>query len=327
MKILSLMIISNILFAHSLYAQRVFKEMKNIEKNEVSEYGYSKGFLKMQNDTLLLCRDLSRIEVYDKEQNLLLEYGKEGKGPGELLFILGMIIYKKQLILLDNTNNKVVYLTFEKEPRLIKEVPIRENGSQFFIVNDTLIVKHSLNDYLLAEYNDNGDIISTYPELNEDDSFNMFGMSGDIFYENNYFHVFKSYNLEVTSFMRKSKNYTTDKLQNEFNTVKKVEIPKIDLSDRTPGIRSYSPPKTKVIYLYNKIDDKLLILNYGLNEKKEIARIVDIYDWSSRNYQYSIKINPELEMGDINLYFPNDLNNYYTRLPDLSIYHVKYTLD
>jgi len=201
------------------------------------------------------------------------------------------------------------------------------NGSQFFIVNDTLIVKHSLNDYLLAEYNDNGDIISTYPELNEDDSFNMFGMSGDIFYENNYFHVFKSYNLEVTSFMRKSKNYTTDKLQNEFNTVKKVEIPKIDLSDRTPGIRSYSPPKTKVIYLYNKIDDKLLILNYGLNEKKEIARIVDIYDWSSRNYQYSIKINPELEMGDINLYFPNDLNNYYTRLPDLSIYHVKYTLD
>ena len=261
MKILSLMIISNILFAHSLYAQRVFKEMKNIEKNEVSEYGYSKGFLKMQNDTLLLCRDLSRIEVYDKEQNLLLEYGKEGKGPGELLFILGMIIYKKQLILLDNTNNKVVYLTFEKEPRLIKEVPIRENGSQFFIVNDTLIVKHSLNDYLLAEYNDNGDIISTYPELNEDDSFNMFGMSGDIFYENNYFHVFKSYNLEVTSFMRKSKNYTTDKLQNEFNTVKKVEIPKIDLSDRTPGIRSYSPPKTKVIYLYNKIDDKLLILN------------------------------------------------------------------
>jgi hypothetical protein len=68
----------------------------------------------MQNDTLIICRDFTTVNVFDNNQNLLLDYSKKGKGPGELLSILGMLIYKKQLVLLDNVNNKVVFLTLEK---------------------------------------------------------------------------------------------------------------------------------------------------------------------------------------------------------------------
>jgi len=327
MKNIYLLLISFLFLVQSLNAQRVFKEMKNIEMNEVAEYGYSNGFVKMQNDTLLLCRDLSRIEVYDNNQNLLLEYGKKGKGPGELLFILGGLIYKKQLVLLDNVNNKVVYLTFEEEPSLIKEVPILDNGSQIFIINDTLIVRHSLKEYLLAEYNENGEIISSYPELNEDDKFIIFGMNGEMFYENNYFYLFKRQNLEITSFGRKSKIYKSERILKEFNVLENIKNPKVDLS-RNSDVQIYTKPEASYDYIYQKVSNKIVVLNIGGKGNKGSDRVLDVYDWSSRDYQYSFVINAELNMGATNMFFPNNINNYYTRLQtDYSIIQVKYTLE
>lgn len=324
MKKFIMLLLALFIASQNIYAQRVFKEMINIEKNELVKLGYSKGIVLLQNDTLILCRSLSRIEVYDSENNLILEHVSKGKGPGELVHIWDALVYKKQLVVLDIVNNKVVFLTLEKAPMLIKEIPIRENAKKIFMINDTLIVQHLMKEYLVAEYDDNGNITSSYPNLNEEDKYNIFNLSGEMFYDKNMFYLFKSFNAEILSFKKKESVYQIAKKQFDSNT--NYETKKHPYNDiKSNDVKVYTPPNTGFLYIHQHVDDKLIIQN--IEQKKGADRIIDIYDWNSMQYNYSIKIDAGLNKGSTNMFFKTNLTSYFTRqINDYSIVNVNFSI-
>ena len=241
------------------------------------------------------------------------------------MYILGALIYKKQLVVLDNANSKVTFLTFEKEPSLIKEIPIRDNGKRLFMINDTLIVQHSLKEYLLAEYDDNGTITSTYPALKEDDMNNIFDLSGDLFYDKNMFYLFKSNNLETISFKRKDKEYSFSKKLINFNDYTASKMPQIS-ENKSSGAKVYSPPTSEYLYTYQIVKDKLIVQN--IEKKKGAERVMDVYEWNSLKYRYSFKISPELNKRVTIFFFYNNNDRFIARsLFDHSVMKVKYDIE
>lgn len=314
-----LITIISFLFFKEIKAQRTFKEVNSFVKDNTIELGFSKGIMIMQNDTLILCRDASRLEVYDSSYNLLLDYAKKGKGPGEMMHIWDALIYKRQLVLLDIVNNKVSFYTFSKKPELIKEIPIKENGKRLFIIDNTLVVQHLMKDYLIAEYDEIGNIIATYPKLLENDRFNVFGLSGELFFDNDIFYLFKSFNNEFIKFKRNDENYIVQqKSQITYNN----KSDKLEINvERVNDTKVFSPPKTNYLYIHQKVDDKLIIQN--VEQKKGADRVIDIYNWSTLKYTYSVRIPAEINAKSTNMFFNKSIDSYLSRqIDDFSIINV-----
>jgi hypothetical protein len=179
----------------------------------------------------------------------------------------------------------------------------------------------------MAEYNDVGEIISTYPQLSEDDSYTMFVMNGDIILENNTFYILKRSNLEVTSFKRNSKKYSTDTVLKEFNSYSEVKYQQVDLNAPKKGIQVYNAPITAYSYNYSRVKNDLQVINIENNDYDSKNRIVDIYDWHSKEYKYSYVLDVNTHMGGLVLFYPNQSDNFYVRTDDLSIFQVSFKIE
>jgi hypothetical protein len=111
------------------------------------------------------------VFVYDLDGNPLYKIGGAGQGPGEYIYLGGIILdrEKKRIVICDTYSRKILYYAFSGE--LLKETRMPYEDLNYFAKDpksDIIISERcDLQRDLLIAFNENNNIINSHLRLNE----------------------------------------------------------------------------------------------------------------------------------------------------------------